>query len=583
MESTGIQLIIELGLITVVATLLAYLAHHFKQPAVLAYLLAGVIIGPTFTISTFMGPLTIGLGLISSFELISLASSLGIAFLLFSIGVESELIQFFRSSREVILIALLQVLLTFLVGMGLLSVFSLDFFTAVYLALIVSFSSTTVIVRVLSEKSVLHTVPGRLLIAILLVQDFLIVLALPLLSVESFEIAPLAITLFKALILLVFTGVVHRYVFPRIFKWASQSHELLFLSTLSVAFIFMGISEFLGFSLAIGAFLAGLAISTLAVNLEVSSKIRGLKDFFSTIFFVSLGLQFGSNFSTIPWALFAGLIVITVFLKPLITAILLLAGGYGGKIALIVGFTLAQISEFSFILAAQGLASGYLSSEAFSAVILATTLTLVFTPHFNAMSIPFYELIKKKFGIHLEPFHANWNRKLLALFSLPTKNALKGHVVVLGAGRMGHAIIMALEKEYSVVAVDNDPEIIRELIEEGHYAIYAEVGNEELWQRLKLKDAKLLVITLPGIKESLHSLRQAREINPKITIFGRASRPADALRLYQAKIDHVVMPHTIAANIVVKEIAQFMQKGTIGGGEHFKKEFMEYLDRESKL
>lgn len=582
MESVGIQIIIELGLIIFLATVLAFLAHHFKQPAVLAYLVAGVIIGPTFTLVTWWGPLSIGLGLISNFELIGLASSLGIAFLLFSIGVESELIQFFRSSREVILIGLLQVFLTFLIAMGLLSIFSLDIMTAVYLALIVSFSSTTVIVRVLSERKVLHTVPGRLLIAILLLQDFLIVLALPLLSLHSFDIAPLSITLLKAALLLIFTGVVHRYVFPKVFLWASQSHELLFLSTLSIAFFFMGLSEYLGFSLAIGAFLAGLAISTLAVNLEVSSKIRGLKDFFSTIFFVSLGLQFGLNFSTIPWALFGMLVIIAVLFKPIITAILLLAGGYGGKISLIVGFTLGQVSEFSFILAAQGLAAGYLSPEAFSAVVLATTLTLVFTPHFNSVGIPLYELLKKRFGIHFESFHASWNRKLVALFSLPAKNRMKDHIIVLGAGRMGHAIIDALKKEHPVIAVDNDPEIVRQLITENHYALYAEAGNVELWQRLKLKDAKLLVIAVPGVKESLFALQQAREINPDIVVFGRASRPSDALQLYQANMNHVVLPHTIAANEIVKEIAHFMQKGNTGANEKFREEFVDYLRQQSK-
>lgn len=579
MESIGVQLLLELGIITVVATLLAGLAHVLKQPLVLAYLVAGVLIGPSFTLQTSLGPILIGAGLISTTELITLLSGLGISFLLFSIGVESEFIQFLKSSREVVLIGILQVFLAIFVMLGIFSLFSIDLTTALYLAIIIAFSSTTVIVKVLAEKNVLHTIPGRLLITILLVQDFLIVLAIPLLNISSVEAMPIILTLTKAIGLLIISILFHKYVFPTIFKQASHSHELLFLSTLSIAFVFMGLAQVLGFSPAIGAFLAGLSISTLTVNLEVSSKIRGLKDFFATIFFVSLGLQFGLNFSTIAWDLVFILLVGVVLIKPIITAILLLAAGYGGKISIIAGLTLGQISEFSFILATQGLLNQQLSASAFSAVVLVTGITLVITPHLNSSGIPLYELLKKKFGIPFTSFHASWNRKLVRLASLPSKSAMKDHIIILGMGRMGKTLLAELENSYSVIGVDNDSEVIESLIDSKKKVIYSEAANTELWQRLNLKEAKLLVVTIPSVSHALFGIKEAREINPKIPIFARASYPKDALKLYEHKVDHVILPYTIASNILLKDISQFMKSGKTIYVSNYKDEFLDYLRR----
>lgn len=579
MEAVGTQILLELGLITVVATLLAGLAHVLKQPLVLAYLLAGVLIGPTFTIQTMWGPILIGAGLITTTELITLLSALGISFLLFSIGVESEFIQFLKSSREVVVIGILQVFLSVLLMLGIFTFFPIDPTTALYLAVIMAFSSTTVIVKVLSEKNVLHTIPGRLLITILLVQDFLVVLAIPLLNIDPAQSSSILVTLTKAVGLLVVAYLFHRYVFPRIFTHASHSHELLFLSSLSIAFIFMEFSQLLGFSPAIGAFLAGLSISTLPINLEVSSKIRGLKDFFATIFFVSLGLQFGLNFSSISWTIVLLLILGVIVIKPLITALLLLAAGYGGKIALISGLTLGQISEFSFILATQGLLNHQIDSTAFSAVVLVTGLSLVITPRLNDSGIPLYEFLKKRLGIHFQSLHLTWNRKLSRLASLPNKSAMKNHVVILGMGRMGQSLVSELHHYYPVVGVDNDPEVIEKLILSGKRAIYSEAANSELWQRLNLKEAKLLVITIPNINHALFSLKEARLINPKIPVFARASYPKDALILYDHQVDHVILPYTIASNILLRDINEFMHTGeTIYSGS-FKDEFLDYLRR----
>jgi Kef-type K+ transport system membrane component KefB len=359
LEHLGFGLIIDLGIIVIFATVLAILGKLLKQPSIIMYIVAGLIIGP------------IGLNLITDVS-IPLISELGVAFLLFAIGIQTDFSKIKSFGKFVILGAITQVLVTAGIAIIGARILGMDALASIYLGLILAFSSTAIVVKILTDKHEISTIHGKILIGFLLVQDFLVVMALPLLANVStiFEPIFLGKIIISGGLLFLFSMLLARYIFPKLFKYVHGNEELVFLSAVSTLFIFIFASLSLGFSIAIGGFLAGLSLSSLIYNLELSSKVIGIRDFFATIFFVSLGLNATFAFTNpqldfiIPLSL---LMLFTVFLvNPLVLFIMGLTSGYGGRVSLTVGLYSAQISEFGFILAAQALSTQIISQEIFS-------------------------------------------------------------------------------------------------------------------------------------------------------------------------------------------------------------------------
>ncbi|MFH1895255.1 MAG: cation:proton antiporter [archaeon] len=570
----GSGLVFELGLIVVFATLTALIGRFLKQPLILSYIVAGLIIGP------------IGLnliGLTEGGENILLISELGIAFLLFTVGVESDLNKLKNMGKIVFFGGTIQVLLTLIISFFLFSVLGLDFIVSVYLGLILAFSSTSVVIKHLSDSQKLNTLHGRLMIGFLIVQDFLIVLALPLVSVNSFSFTVVIPIIAKGVLLLLFAFLLGKHVFSRIISYSSRSQELLFLSGLSTCFVFIFISSLLDFSPAIGAFLAGLSLSSLSTNLELVGKIRGIRDFFVTVFFVSLGMQLTLVFSnSIEFVLLvAGLMLFVVLiLKPLIFSLISIFSGYGTRNGLLVGFSLAQISEFSFILAAQGFNSSVLSSDLFSITVIVTAITMALTPYFMNSSESIYVLLSRFF----HPFSNKFRfvSKLNDLERLPEEKELEKHIVVVGAGVMGSSIAQAIGRHNDVVVIDHDPDVIFNQIKLGINSVCGNIENNEIWDKVNLSKASLLVIAIPDIVYALYLVKKAKGFNPEISIFARAKTKRDALELYENQVDFVIIPDIIGGNVFIKNISVFLETGKVLNISNFREEFVNYLKEETK-
>ncbi len=567
-------LVFELGLIVIFATLFALIGHFLKLPLILSYILAGLVIGP------------IGLNLIGLTEgagNIVLISELGIAFLLFTVGVESDLNKLKAMGRIVFVGSVMQVLLTSVISYSLFNFLGIDFLPAVYLGLILAFSSTTVVVKNLVDSQKLSTLHGRLMIGFLLVQDFLIVLALPVLSSNFFSVEVVAPIIAKGLLLLLLAFLLGRFVFSKIVSYSSKSQELLFLSGLSTCFVFIFLSFALDFSPAVGAFLAGLSLSSLSSNLELIGKIRGIRDFFVTVFFVSLGMQLTLFFSASLNFIFliAGLmLLIVLLLKPVIFALVSIMGGYGTRNGLIVGFSLAQISEFSFILASQGFNTNILSQDLFSVTIIVTALTMALTPFFMSSSEGIYIVFSRFF----HPFSKRlaFVNKLNDLERLPEDSELSNHIVIVGAGVMGSSIAQAIGRHNDVVVIDHDPDVIFQQINLGINSVYGNIENDEIWSKVNLSKASLLVIAIPEIHHSIFLVEKAKRLNPKIHIFARAKRKKDALELYDHKVDFVIIPDIIGSNVFIKNIVSFLETGKVLNISNFRNEFVNYLEEETK-
>ena len=504
LASLGLGLIFDLGIIVVFATLLALLGKFLKQPSLIMYIIAGIIIGPIF------------LNLITDVS-IPLISELGIAFLLFAIGIETDFSKIKSFGKFIIVGALVQVIAT--AGFAFIGseLIGLSFLASLYMGLILAFSSTAIVVKILTDKHEISTLHGKILIGFLLVQDFLVVIALPLLENFSSIFNPLLLAqiALSGAALFFLSIILARFVFPKFFAFIHGNEELVFLSSVSTCFVFIFASLSLGFSIAVGGFLAGLSLSPLINNLELASKIAGLRDFFATVFFVSLGLQitFAFSFASLSFILaLVGLMLFTVFfVKPLVIFVLGLMHGYGGRNSLMIGLSLAQISEFGFILAAQAFNSGQIiSQEIFSLIILVTAISMAVSPYLINASSAIHAFFKNK--LKLSSGNFNFSSKIRFLEEMD--EAISNHIVVFGSGIIGSGIIDSLKFKYPIVAVDNNPEVILMHKRNGVQAVLGDASNFEIMRKINLKKSKMIVAAIPDAQKNEFIIRKAKEFNP---------------------------------------------------------------------
>ncbi|MBR9707503.1 MAG: hypothetical protein GOV15_03645, partial [Candidatus Diapherotrites archaeon] len=309
----------EIGLIIIAATVATILLKKFKQPNVLSYVVAGILIGP------------FGLSLVSSGANILALSELGIAFLLFGTAVKINLNKLKGLGSVVTIIGVVQVLVTFALGYIAAVFMGLAEIPAMYIGMILAFSSTMIVIKVLADTYRLNTLYGRIAIGVLIVQDLLVVVAIAMLSSLGGPVS------YDGMLAIVLNGfglfsialVSNRLIFPYLLNFISDSKELLFLTSISTCFVFMGLADFFGFSIALGAFIAGLSLSAFRYNLEISGKVLPLRDFFSTMFFVTLGMQLNLALGFSSWMLAISLIILVLVVKPLIIMVIGWLQGYG--------------------------------------------------------------------------------------------------------------------------------------------------------------------------------------------------------------------------------------------------------------
>ncbi len=561
-------IVAELGIILVFATLLAFIGRFFRQPIILSYIVAGLIIGP------------LGLNLITHTE-IPLISELGIAFLLFTVGVETDFSKLKKVGPVVVLGGFFQVFLTAAISYAAAAFMGFDFVASVYVGMILAFSSTMIVIKMLSDRGEINTLHGRLLVGFLLVQDFLVILALPLLANFSSVLDPafFGSILLKGAGLFAVAVLLRKYVFPKLVEVGSSSDELMYLGGVSVCFVFIFVAFLLNFSPVVGAFLAGISLSPLAYHVEAKQKIRGLRDFFVTVFFVSLGLQITLFFSPEALPFLVAVIFLLCFVvfiaKPLIFAFINLYAGYGGRTAVIVGLSLAQISEFSFILAAQGFNAGVLSQEFYSVLVLFTAVSMAITPYLINNIEKIYRLFSFAFR---HTGKLEFSKKLDELENLPETSSLKNHVVVVGGGVLGSGIIETLRRSQNLVVVDHNPEVVFEKIGQGVNTVYGNIENDEIWRKINLRHCRLLVMTIPDAEKAVKLVERVKRLNPQVTVFARAKRNSDALSLYRAKADFVVLPEVIGGNVFIKNVANFLETGKVFNIANLETEYMRYLE-----
>jgi len=517
------NLLTDIVLIIAIATLLAYLARILRQPLIAAYVLAGIIIGP------------LGLSLATNISAIRAISDIGIILLLFIVGLQINITGLKSVGLAATLGGALQVALTFIFGFTATKLAGFSNINATYAGLIVAFSSTIIVVKLLSDRDELNSLHGRIIVGILLVQDVLVIFPLSFLALHEFAFTPVLAIVGKILLLLAIAYLARKVIIGRLFHHAAKSTELLFLMSISFCFLFAVLAYYLGLSIAIGAFLGGVTLASLPYYLNIIGEIKPLKDFFATIFFVSLGMQVSTlTFDTAKAPLII-LLLLTLAIKPLIIMVLLSLFGYSKRTSFITAISLAQISEFSLILVTQ--AKGIISEELFSLTIIVAAISITLT----AYLIKYYEQIYKALSTPLSLFEKlPSNKKEL----IERKTRDHHQIICFGCHRMGSIITEELKKlKKRFLVIDLNPDIIKKLKKKGIDCVYGDISNTEILRLINAKHTQLVISTVPNEEENIILLRHTKQMNPKILVFLTANHLNQALNLYARGADYVIVPH----------------------------------------
>ncbi len=530
-------IIFDIAIILIVAAIFAFIAKILKQPLIPVYVLAGLVIGP------------VCLGLVKHVELIKAFSEIGIAFLLFFAGIEISFKKIKEANlKKIILIGTLQILFIFLITFLSANYLNLTSLQAIYLGVILSFGSTMVDVKLLADKGELVTMHGRLVLGILLLQDLVAIIAIAFFMAGGFALTPFLIAVGKLLVIIGIAILLQIFVLNRLFRFAARSTELLLLSALAVLFLFVILTWLSELSIVIGAFIAGVSLANSPFKVELESRISPLRDFFAILFFVALGMQivFQGISSRIYLLLF--LLAGALVLKPIITFILLRTAGYRPKTSFLTSVSLAQLSEFSLIIAMLGFSLGIIDAPILSTIILATIITMATTTY----------LIEYKNTLH------KFFLKPLKIFGfLPIKEAVcytnkkPKTILLIGAHRMGSIILKKLMKEKEkLIVLDYNPEIINAMIKKKVSCIYGDLGSIEILDNLELRKLKKIISTVPDFEDNRWLLRKTKQINKEIKVIVTATRISEAQDLYQAGADYVILPKVLAGEEILDVLSE---------------------------
>lgn len=551
------DIFLGIGLVIIIAAIAAYLLRLIRQPQILAYVVVGVFIAPAVSLIT--GTNFVDKNIIGSMSLI------GVAFLLFIVGLEMDI----KSLRNVALVSTLggMIQIILIAVTGYLVALLLGFLTleAAYIGLFLAFSSTMVVVKLLSDKRELQTLHGRMIIGTLLLQDIVAIFALSILtSVNGFTFTLFGISLIKFLFMFALAYFLSKYVFPTIFRFAAKNQELLLITSLAVCFIFSLAFHFLGFSIAIGAFLAGLVLGSLEYNLQIIAKIKSLKDFFSLLFFVSLGMGISIGVIKDIWLPLIIFLFLILILKPFVIMTISSLFKYTKRPSFLTANALAQVGEFSLILAAQGLALGHITQEIFSLTVILTLISITLTSYYIKYSQNFYKW--------LSPFLIIFDRFTTeGLEYLPKDVAPR--IILCGHNRLGYSVLKSLRRrKRSVLVVDYNPEVIARMVKEGYHCIYGDATDEEIIDRMNLNKITLFISTLPRIKDNLLLIKHIRAVNKKAKIIVAASQIEDAFKLYDRGASYVVLPHFLGGEHVANLITSLKSRKI-----HLKEEREEHI------
>jgi Kef-type K+ transport system membrane component KefB len=556
------DLLASVGLCVSVAALLAFAAHRLKQPLLLAYLLAGVLIGPQM-----------GLRLVDDQKSIETVAEIGLILLLFIIGLELDLNKLLAAGKPVLVTGLLQFPLCAALGLAFFLAFgsgaAAGDFGLPYIAVCLAMSSTMVVVKLLYDKFELDTLPGRITLGVLVFQD---VWAMAVLGIQPNllqpEIGTLLGSLAKGALLVATSFLVSKTVLPWLFRSAAKMPELVLVGSLAWCFVVAGAANAAGLSREMGALIAGVSISTFPYNLDVVAKVISVRDFFVTLFFVALGMQIPvPTWEVVGFALLASAFLMAsrfVVVFPILHAL-----GLGHRASLLTSVNLAQMSEFSLVIATIGLGYQHIGQETVSVLIFVFAFTALVSTYMINFSHPLQELLGgwlRRAGVNdldaavpeapVAPAHAGKDVVLLGFF---VEASALINEYELNADRGRHPVLDR------VLVIDFNPQVNAELKRRGIACLYGDVSHMETLRHAEIHAATLIICSIPNSilkgTDNQRLLRQARRVSPRAKVIVTANRAPAALELYDAGADYVFVTSLHSAAWMAAVVEEGLQRG----------------------
>ncbi|BCI87574.1 potassium efflux system protein [Mycobacterium kansasii] len=487
-----------IAIILAIATAAGLLATRLRQPLIVAFIVVGIAVGP------------IGTGWVSAGGTIELLARLGIAILLFLVGLRLDLHMVRGTGPVAVATGLGQVIFTSVIGYLIALAFGMDSVTAIYIAVALTFSSTIIIVKLLSDKRELDQLHGRIAVGFLIVQDIIVVLVMIALTAfgqnagDNFGLAIMAVLL-KGAGLLVGTWLLMRYILPWLLPQIARSQELLVLFGVSYAVSVAALSEWLGFSSEVGAFLAGVSIAGTPFRDALGARLVSLRDFLLLFFFLDLGarLEFTDTAQQFTEALVFSAFVLVG--NPLIVIAIMAALRYPVRVGFLAGLTVAQISEFSLILATLGLSLGHITNATVSLITVVGLITIGASTYMIVYSHQLYRRLKRWLSL----FERSAIRE-------PESQSAEDDfdVILFGLGRFGGHLAERLSSVgHRVLGVDFDPHGVKTHDRKGVTAVFGSAEDIHFLEALPLDRARYVISAIPVLQTNLallHSLRHHR-------------------------------------------------------------------------
>lgn len=542
----------ELSLVILVTAAVSILMKMIRQPLILGYILAGLIVGPSL------------LGLIHSTELFEAFSSLGIALLLFIIGLGMNISELKKLGKVVLLSATASFLAITSLGFAASRLLGFTKIEAFIAGLALFFSSTIIIIKFLSDKKEQNRLHGQVAIGIILVEDIIATFALLFIVAGKdgqLDLEQMGILLAKGSALIAFLVFCSKLILPKVSRYMASTQELLFLFAISWGFGIATLFELAGFSIEVGALFGGVALAASPYVQEIAARLRPLRDFFIVLFFITLGesMNLTNVSSSVVPALILSAIVIIV--KPFVITTIMGILGYTKRVSFKAGINLSQISEFSIVLVVLAVAENMVRPELASIITLVAIITIAVSAY-----LMHYD----------EQLFRYFNRFRLKMFE---KEAVyKEHrgpqayqLVLFGYHHGGHEFIRAFQQlKKKFLVIDYDPEVIDLLEQQKMDFLYGDATDMELLKEAGIERSKLVVSTITDHNTNLFIVNMMHDLNPDAAIVCHANNIREATLLYEAGASYVMIPHHIGS----ERMSAFIVKKGLN-----KEEFRKYRQK----
>lgn len=553
---------VEITVLICLATVLALFCRLLKQPPILAYILTGILIGP-------FGQLQF-----PSVTSLNVFSELGITLLLFLLGLEFKLKGIRSVGYMSFVIGLTQIALTSFLGYSLAIFLKFPQLSALYIGIALAFSSTIIVIKLLSDKKDLGSLSGKISSGILIFHNLVAVFIIMFLSIPQ-EVGSLFLNdvlsvLIKGIVLVLAILFLNHKVMPKVIHSISGSEEALFLFILGWVFGLCALvsSSIVRFPIEIGGFLAGIALADSIENFQIVLKVKTLRDFFITIFFVLLGMRMqfqGLDKLLIPIILFS---IFIIFVKPLITMVTMGLLRYRRRTSFLVGLNMSQISEFSFIIVFLGSKIGHLPDSVSSLVTFLGITTFIFSTFIISGGNNLYKLLSP----YIKIFERKITREEKSSSLDAIINSLKDHIILVGSHRIGKSFLKTLGAgKHKVVVIDFDPDIISDLNKEKILNVFGDIADPDIQEKAGINKADLIISTVPDIEDNLLLLQGLKNEKKKVIVV--AQDVDEAKILYKAGAYYVVLPYLVGG----VHLARIIKNNRLKDVEDFKTEDLALL------